>query len=69
MAQPLPEGEERRPLLLDCRGIERELGVRRATAEHVMRLCDAKVTIGRRVFVYREDVLSVVRSLEARDAA
>ena len=56
-------------LLLDCLGIQRELGVRRATAERVMRYCETKVLLGRRTFVYREDVTKVVLAHEVRDAA
>lgn len=49
----------------------RELGVKRATAERIMRACVVKVRPpeARRVYVYREDVLKVVKSWEIRDAA
>jgi hypothetical protein len=57
------------PGLIDCAGIARELGVKRATAERLMRLCSAKVPLGRRVFVYREEVARVIREHEVRDAA
>ena len=49
----------------------RELGVKRATAERIMRACAVKVRPpgARRVFVYREDVRDVLKSWEVRDAA
>jgi hypothetical protein len=56
-------------LLMDCQAIIREVGVKRATAERVMRLCPVKVVLGRRVYVYREAVLEVLRLREIRDAA
>jgi hypothetical protein len=43
--------------------------VKRATAERIMRLCPRKVLIGRRVYVYAEDALQVLREHEVRDAA
>jgi hypothetical protein len=57
------------PALIDCAGIARELGVKRPTAERIMRLCSAKVPLGRRVFVYREEVARVIQEREVRDAA
>jgi hypothetical protein len=59
------------PLLADCQAIMREFGVKRATAERIMRACAVKVRPpgARRVFVYREDVVGVLRSWEVRDAA
>lgn len=54
---------------MDCRAIADELGVKRATAERVMRLCSVKLPIGRRVYVYRYEVEQVVRAHEVRDAA
>jgi hypothetical protein len=57
------------PLLMDCQAIMAEIGVKRATAERVMRCCPVKVVLGRRVFVYRVEVLAVLRSREVRDAA
>ena len=50
MAEPLPR-------LVDCKGIQEELGVKRATAEAIMRALP-KVTVAdhRKVFVRREDV-------------
>jgi hypothetical protein len=56
-------------LLIDNAGIQREVGVRRATAERIMRCCRTKVVLGRRTFVYRDDVLRVVRTHEVQDAA
>lgn len=61
--------DESPSLLMDCAAIERELGVKRATAERVMRWCPTKVILGRRTFVYRTDVLAVVRAHEVREAA
>jgi len=58
-----------RPLLIDCKGIEEAVGVKRATAERLKRLCPRKVPVGRRVFVYTEDVLLVLQQLEVQDAA
>ena len=56
-------------LLIDSAGIQREVGVRRATAERIMRWCSVKVVLGRRVYVYRAEVLEVVRLREVRDTA
>lgn len=55
------------PKLLDCRGLMEELGVKRATAEAIMRALP-KVTIDdhRKVFVRRADVQ---RYLDERTAA
>ena len=62
--------EEETLLLVDCRGVQALFGVKRATAERIMRHCEVKVHgLGRRVFVYREDALRVVREHEIRDAA
>jgi hypothetical protein len=47
----------------------RELGVKRATAERIMRWCSVKVPLGRRVYVYRAEVLSVLRAREIKDAS
>lgn len=60
-----------RPLsqLMDATAVRDELGVKRATAERVMRLCPRKVVLGRRVYVYRVDVHEVLRAHEIRDAA
>ena len=63
-----PESSRKRPLLIDCKGIADEIGVKRATAERLMRLCPRKVPIGRRVFVYTDDVFRVVRQHEVHDA-
>lgn len=60
MSQPLPR-------LIDCKGIQEELGVKRATAELFMRRCETKLKVGRRVYVYRDDVLRAVREHEVRD--
>jgi hypothetical protein len=57
------------PALVDVRMLQSELGVKRATAERVMRLCDRKVVLGRRVYVYRADVAAVLSDHEVRDAA
>ena len=54
---------------MDAAALGRELGVKRATAERVMRLCATKVVLGRRVYVYRADVEAVLRAHEVRDAA
>jgi hypothetical protein len=55
--------------LMDVATLGRELGVKRATAERVMRLCSTKVVLGRRVYVYRAHVEAVLRAHEVRDAA
>jgi hypothetical protein len=56
MTEPLPA-------LLDCRGLMEELGVKRATAEAIMRRIPI-VTVPdcRRVFVKRADVEQALRS-------
>ena len=64
-SQPEPPGK--RPLLIDCKGIADEVGVKRATAERLMRACPRKVLISRRVFVYTEDVFRVVQQHEVQD--
>lgn len=51
--------------LIDCRGIMDALGVKRATAEELMRAIP-KVRIGRRVFVERKDLDA---EIERRKAA
>jgi hypothetical protein len=52
------------PQLLDCKGIQRELGVTRAAAEAIMRRLDIIEIEGlRKVYVRRSDVLAY---LEAR---
>jgi hypothetical protein len=56
-------------VLMDCGAIARELGVKRATAERVMRCCETKVVLGRRTYVYRDEVFAVVRAHEVREAA
>ena len=61
--------EDAAPLLMDCQAIMSEVGLKRATAERVMRWCDVKVVLGRRVYVYRVEVMAVLRSREVRDAA
>jgi hypothetical protein len=49
------------PKLLDCRGIQRELGVKRATAEAIMRqLSKVQVPGLRKTYVRREDVLRLL---------
>ena len=49
------------PQLLDCRGIQRELGVKRAAAEAIMRQLPKVVVPGlRKVYVRRDDVLRLV---------
>lgn len=57
------------PALADVRMLQSELGVKRATAERLMRLCDRKIVLGRRVYVYRCDVAAVLVDHEVRDAA
>lgn len=61
--------DDARSVLMDCAAIARELGVKRATAERVMRLCKSKVVLGRRTFVYRDEVFDVLRAHEVREAA
>ena len=47
------------PQLLDCKGIQRELGITRAAAEAIMRRLDTVVIDGlRKTYVKREDVLA-----------
>jgi hypothetical protein len=57
------------PGLVDARTLQDELGVKRATAERLMRLCEKKVVVGRRVYVYRREVAAVLTDHEVRDAA
>jgi len=57
------------PRLVDCKGIQDEMGVKRATADRVMRHCTRKVRIGRKVFVYRAEAAEVVKKLEISEAA
>jgi hypothetical protein len=57
------------PKLADAGQLRDELGVKRATAERIMRACPVKVLVGRKVFVYRDHVLEVLRAYEIRDAA
>jgi hypothetical protein len=55
------------PALLDCKGLQRELGVTRAAAEAIMRRLDAVQIEGlRKTYVKRSDV---ERYLEARTFA
>jgi len=50
------------PQLLDCRGIQRELGVKRTTAEAIMRQLPKVVVPGLgKTYVVRDDVLRVVQ--------
>jgi hypothetical protein len=52
VTKPLPE-------LLDCRGIMRETGLTRATAEKLMRrIAIVKIPDSRKVLVRRSDVLA-----------
>lgn len=51
--------------LIDCRGIMEEKGLKRGTAEELMRAIP-KVRIGRRVFVERRDLDA---EIERRKAA
>lgn len=49
---------EKPPVLLDCRGIQEELGIGRAPAEAIMRHVPKVHLDGvRRVYVFREDVM------------
>ena len=49
------------PQLLDCRGIQDELGVKRASAEAIMRQLPKILVPGlRKVYVRRDDVLRLV---------
>jgi hypothetical protein len=54
---------DRLPALLDCRGLMAELGVKRATAEAIMRQLQV-VTFPdhRKVFVKRADVAALIQS-------
>ena len=57
----MSESTPRLPALLDCRGIQDELGVKRATAEAIMRrLPKVRVPEHRKVFVRRADLLRVI---------
>ena len=48
---------ERLPTLLDCKALQDELGVKRATAEAIMRQLPVVTVPGlRKVFVRRDDV-------------
>jgi prophage tail gpP-like protein len=51
------------PELVDCRGIMEETGVKRATAERLMRGL-AKYRIGVRVFVARADARGAIEKLK-----
>ena len=55
-------------LLLDCRGIQDYLGVKRHVAEEMMRKLPKVVGLGgtNRVYVYREDVLEELRRRTVR---
>lgn len=58
-------GDGQQTLLLDKRGIMRELGVSRYVAERIIADITPKVRLGRsRVFVYRKDVIAHVRDSE-----
>ncbi len=49
------------PALIDSRGLQQEVHVKRATAEAIMRaLEDRQVKVGRRVFVRRCDVQALL---------
>jgi hypothetical protein len=51
------------PQLLDCRALQAELGVKRATAEAIMRRLDIVQIEGlTKTFVKRSDVLSYLES-------
>ena len=55
------EGVATLPVLMDCCAIQRELGVKRATAEAIMRqVCKVQVPEHRKVFVRREDILRLL---------
>jgi hypothetical protein len=56
-------------MLMDATALRDELGVKRATAERIMRLCPTKFVLGRRIYVYRTDVAAVLKAHEVRDAA
>lgn len=47
------------PGLLDCKGVMREMGVTRGTAESLMRACD-KIIVGRRIFARRDHLAAEV---------
>lgn len=50
------------PVLLDCAGIMRELGVKRATAEAIMRQIPIVIIPDhRKTFVRRSDVLALLQ--------
>ncbi len=56
MGEPAPL-----PTLIDCSGIARELGVKRATAEAIMRqLPKVQVPDHRKVFVVRADLRRLI---------
>jgi hypothetical protein len=49
------------PELLDCKGLQAELGVKRATAEAIMRQLDTVQIAGlRKTYVKRSDVLALL---------
>ena len=52
-------GSEPLPCLLDCRALQAELGVKRTTAERIMRAVPAvKMPDLRKTFVRRSDVIA-----------
>ena len=53
------------PRLLDCAALMKELGVKRATAESLMRAVP-KIRVGRKVFISRDDLKA---ELDRRAAA
>jgi hypothetical protein len=67
--EPPPTDDIPLPRLADCRVLMDELGVKKATAERIMRWCSVKVLVGRRVFVYRAEVARVLRSREVREGS
>src|SRR2546430_649133 len=51
------------PQLLDCKGLQRELGVTRAAAEAIMRRLDTvQIEDLRKVYVRRSDVLAYLKA-------
>ena len=53
------------PMLVDCRAIQLEMGIKRAAAEAIMQQLPKVIVPGlRKVFVLREDVQQLVSDLK-----
>lgn len=63
VANAIVTRRERLPRLLGCRELMAELGVKKPTAERIMRHCQ-KVKVGARVFVREDEVRQALRKLE-----